>query len=103
MAKRAHGGDLAYPARFEPEPDGGFTVSFPDFKAGFTYGATHDEALHQAKDLLETIVANWMAEGWDIPAPSAARGRPLIPLAPLVAIKVELYRAMRAAGITKAE
>ena len=33
----------------------------------------------------------------------APAGRPLVPLAPLVAAKAELYRTMRRAGITKAE
>jgi len=94
---------LAYPARLDPEPEGGFTVSFPDLGVGYTYGATREQALHQAADLLETIVANCLAEGWDVPLPSPARGRPLVPLEPLVAAKVELYRAMRAAGISKAE
>jgi antitoxin HicB len=102
MAKR-HLPPLAYPARFAAEPEGGFTVSFPDFKLGYTYGATREEALNQAADLLETIVASALAEGWDMPSPSPARGRPLIPLTPEVAAKAELYRAMRTAGITKAE
>ncbi len=95
--------DSAYPARLAAEPEGGFTVTFPDFEFGVTYGATREEALRQAADLLETIVANCLAEGWDVPLPSPARGRPLVPLEPLVAVKVELYRALRAAGITKAE
>lgn len=101
---------LAYPAQLDPEPEGGFTVTFPDFctaeqpgAGGVTYGAMHEEALCRAADLLETIVANYLAEGWDIPAPSAARGRPLVMLEPLVAMKVALYRAMRTAGVTKAE
>jgi antitoxin HicB len=94
---------LSYPARLVAEPEGGFTVTFADFGFGVTYGASREEALHQAADLLETIVANCLAEGWDVPAPSPARGRPLVPLEPLVAAKVELYRAMRSAGISKAE
>ncbi len=100
---------LAYPVQLDPEPDGsGFTVSFPDFfvdgkSGGWSQGDTRQEALRQAADLLETVVANHLAEGWDIPAPAPARGRPLVALAPLVGIKVELYRTMRAAGITKAE
>ena len=100
----------AYPVQLDPEPEGGFTVSFPDFvtpeqpgAGGYSYGRDREQALIQAEDLLETIVANCMAEGWDIPEPGVARGRPLVPLAPLVAIKVELYRTMRAAGITEAE
>ena len=97
------GSRLAYPAHLRPEPEGGFTVSFPDFNMGYTYGATREEALRHAADLLETILANCLVEGWDVPSPSPARARPLVALDPLIAIKVELYRAMRAAGITKAE
>jgi antitoxin HicB len=104
---------LAYPAQLDPEPDGSaFTVSFPDFffeeagqhlSGGYSFGHSREEALAQAADLLETIVAHHLAEGWEVPPPSAARGRPLVALDPLVAVKVELYRAMRAARITKAE
>jgi antitoxin HicB len=95
--------ELAYPAQLEEEGDGGYIVTSPDFGVGATQGDSRDEALVQAADLLETIVANYMAEGWDLPTPSAPAGRPLVRLAPLVAAKAELYRAMRAAGISKAE
>ena len=100
---------LDYPVQLDPEPDGGFTVSFPDFSTpqqpggGYSSGRTREEALVQAADLLETIIANHLAENWDIPAPSPAGGRPLVRLDPLTAIKVDLYRSMRAAGLTKAE
>ena len=95
--------ELAYPAQLEAEGDGGYVVTFPDFGVGATQGDSLDEALAQAADLLETMIANYMAEGWDLPAPSAAAGRPLVRLAPLVAAKAEVYRAMRAAGVSKAE
>ena len=95
--------ELAYPAQLEAEADGGYVVTFPDFGVGATQGDSLDEALVQAADLLETMVANYMAEGWDLPAPSTPGGRPLVRLAPLVAAKAEIYRAMRAAGISKAE
>jgi len=95
--------ELAYPAQLEPQEDGGYVVTFPDFGIGVTQGDTREEALEQAADLLETMVANYMAEGWDLPAPSRAAGRPLVRLAPLVAAKAEVYRAMRAQGISKAE
>lgn len=96
-------GSLAWPVTLDPAEEGGFNVNFPDFPEGFTQGDSRDEALAQAADLLETMVANYMAEGWDLPAPSAAAGRPLVRLAPLVAAKAEVYRAMRAAGVSKAE
>jgi antitoxin HicB len=95
--------ELAYPAQLEAEADGGYVVTFPDFGVGAIQGDSYDEALAQAADLLETMVSNYMAEGWDLPAPSAAAGRPLVRLTPLVAAKAEVYRAMRAAGVSKAE
>jgi hypothetical protein len=49
------------------------------------------------------MVANYMAEGWDLPEPSPARGRSFVRLASLVAAKAEVYRAMRQTGIDKAE
>jgi hypothetical protein len=49
------------------------------------------------------MVANYMAKGWELPEPSPARGRPLVRLAPLVAAKAELFRAVQCAGIDKAE
>src|SRR5215472_1557334 len=101
-AKRSRA-ELAYPVQLETEVDGGCVVTFPDFGVGATQGDNPDEALVQAADLLETMVANYMAEGWDLPAPSAPAGRPLVRLAPLVAAKAEVYRAMRAEGISKAE
>jgi len=78
-------------------------VNFPDFPEGWSQGEDHEEALAQAADLLGTMVANYMAEGWDLPDPSPARGRPLARLVQLVAAKPELFRAMRKAGIDKAE
>src|SRR5215472_16364060 len=91
--------ELAYPAQLDAEQDGVYVVTFADFGIG----DTREEALEQAADLLETMVANYMAEGWDLPAPSPVAGRPLVRLAPLVAAKAEVYRAMRAQGISKAE
>src|SRR6516165_2328151 len=93
--------ELAYPAQLEPEEDGGYVVTFPDFGIGVTQGDTREEALAQAADLLETMVANYMAEGWDLPEPSPARGRSFVRLASLVAAKAEVYRAMRQTGIDK--
>jgi len=95
--------ELAYPAVFEADPDGDYVVTFPDFGVGATQGDTYEEAIAHAADLLETMVANYMAEDWDLPNPSAANGRPLVRLAPLVAAKAELFRAMRAAGLSKGE
>ena len=94
---------LAWPVGIAPAEEVGFVVNFPDFPEGWSQGETQEEALAQAADLLETMVANYMAEGWDLPAPSSTRGRILVRLDPLVGAKTELYQRMRQAGVTKAE
>ena len=67
---------LAYPANLDPDEGGGLVVTFPDFGVGVTQGETREEALTQAADLLETMVANYMAEGWGSARSIAAVGRP---------------------------
>jgi predicted RNase H-like HicB family nuclease len=92
---------LAYPIRLKADADGGYVVIFLNFGVGVTQGDIREEALAQAADLIETMVANYMAEGWDLPEPSPTRGRPVVRLSPLVAAKAEVYRAMRLAGSTR--
>jgi antitoxin HicB len=101
MARNA----TAYPAVFEPEPKGGFTVTFCDLP-GVTYGATREEAQAQAHDLLEEVVLGLMAHGEDIPLPRRSRPTdacPLITLPALTAAKLEVYRVMRDAGLNKSQ
>jgi antitoxin HicB len=104
---------LAYPVQLDPEEDGSaFTVSFPDFffegqgvrlSGGYSFGHTREAALMRAADLLATILADCCAEGYSIPEPSPAEGRPLTTVDPLTASKLELYRALHGAGISRAE
>jgi predicted RNase H-like HicB family nuclease len=49
-----------------PGTRGGFAVNFPE---GWSQGGSHDEALTQSADLLENMVASYMAEGRDLPDP----------------------------------
>lgn len=95
-----------YSALLEPEPEGGFTVTFPEIGFGATYGATWDEALRQAEDMLEEAVLGLIAHGAEIPEPAPqndaagdATRRAPIALPALTAAKFELYRAMREAGL----
>ena len=88
-----------YSALLEPEPEGGFTVTFPDIGYGATHGATWDEALRQAEDMLEEAILGMIAHNEEVPAPSPAKGRPVARLPALTAAKLELYRAMRQAGL----
>ena len=60
-----------YPAEIERDEDGRFVVTFPDFGWGGTDGATRDEALDEAKDLLRELITTTMRKGRDLPEPSA--------------------------------
>ena len=100
-----------YSALLEPEPEGGFTVTFPEIGFGATYGETWDEALRQAEDMLEEAVLGLIAHGEAVPEPAPqndpaagdATCRAPIALPALTAAKLELYRAMRQAGLDAAQ
>ena len=59
-----------YPAEIERDEDGRHVVTFPDFGWGATDGATRDEALLEAKDLLRELIATTIREGEALPEPS---------------------------------
>ena len=91
-----------YPAVMERDEDGRYVIVFPDFGWGATDGATRDEALAEAGDLLRELIAATMREGNDLPEPSrATKRRPLvIPPVP-IALKAALYEAFRNAGMSQ--
>ena len=60
----------AVPAEIERDEDGRYVVTFPDFGWGATDGATRDEALAEAKDLLRELIATTIREGGALPEPS---------------------------------
>jgi len=94
----------AYPVVLDPEPDGSaINVSFPDVPGALTWGDDEAEALELAQDCLVTALYGYTRDGEPIPRPSPARGRPMIPVPPLVAAKLALYTAMRERGISEAE
>lgn len=84
----------AYPAEIEPDEDGRYVVTFPDFGWGATDGATRDEALTEARDLLRELIATTMREGANLPEPSrGSKRRPLIVPPVQIALKAALYEA----------
>ena len=96
-----------YPAEVERDEDGRYVVAFPDFGWGATDGATLDEALAEARDLLRELIAATMREGEGLPKPSRATRRPSTRRRPLVvppvpiALKAALYEAFRKAGMSQ--
>ena len=91
-----------YPAEIERDEDGRFVVAFPDFGWGATDGASRDEALAEARDLLREIIATTIREGGDLPKPSrAGKGRPVVVPPVQIALKAALYDAWRETGMSQ--
>ena len=103
MQKCAHMPDAYnYPAQIDRDEDGRFVVTFPDFGWGATDGATRDEALAEAKDLLRELISTTMRDGEDLPEPSrASKHRPLVIPPVEIALKAALYETYRQAGISR--
>ncbi|ORX23822.1 pilus assembly protein HicB [Thermoanaerobacterium sp. PSU-2] len=60
-----------FPAVFESDGNGGYTVTFPDLPGCITEGDTLDEALYMAKDALELYIYNLEEDNETIPIPTA--------------------------------
>jgi antitoxin HicB len=96
---------MQYQALFEPDPKGGFVVTFPDFDWGVTQGDNQAEADAMASDALAMVIAHYIGHNQPLPRPRVHRGRRYraVRLPALLGAKAELYSAFRQAGITKAE
>lgn len=72
---------MHFPARFTPEPDGGFSVTFRDVPEAITQGDTMEEAREMAADALRTAAEFYIEACRPLPTPSAPRdGEQLIAL-----------------------
>lgn len=60
-----------FPAIFESDGNGGYTVTFPDLPGCITEGDTLDEALYMARDALELYIYNLEEDNKTIPIPTA--------------------------------
>ncbi|MCL2812323.1 MAG: type II toxin-antitoxin system HicB family antitoxin [Clostridia bacterium] len=60
-----------YPAVFHPEPEGGFSVFFPDIGRGATQGETVAECIEMAQDFLG--LALYRMEDGSQPLPAVSR------------------------------
>ncbi len=120
-----------YAVTITPDDNGTFLVACPDLAEVTTFGEDEEDAMRRAADAVEEALAARIGRREDIPAPSkpafavhALRRRLNLPsnavglltapsppkngprfvyLPPLTVAKVELYRAARAQGVSKAE
>jgi antitoxin HicB len=96
---------MTYRALFDPDPAGGFVVTFPDFPYGVTQGETEASAMEMAEDAVLMILGHLMKQGEPLPAAKPARARQMrnVAIPALAAAKVELYQAFRASGLRKSD
>ena len=59
--------EYRFTALFEPDEDGGYTVSFPALPGCLTHGATKDEARRMAAEALEGYLETLQEDGMPIP------------------------------------
>lgn len=86
---------LNYPAKFAPEADGGYTVTFRDIPQAITQGDTLEDAKAAAVDALITAMDFYFEDGRTVPMPSKARkGEQPVSMPASVATKVLLLNAM---------
>ena len=92
----------ACPIELLEEPEG-VTVTCPDVPEMVTCGRTVAEALEEAVDALVTAMSCYTDDGRRLPAPSPARGRPVVAVPALIAAKLALHEAMVRGDISNME
>ncbi len=91
-----------YPAEITLDGDGRHVVSFPDFGWGATDGATLEEALAEARDMLRELIACTIREAGDLPEPSPRTGQQALVVPPArTALKAAFHDAFRATGLSR--
>lgn len=93
----------AYPLTIERDDNGTLLVSFVDIPEAHTFADDEDEITTRATDCVLTALEGYMKDRRPIPAPSRELTGRAVMLPPLAAARIELYEAMRNAGVRKAE
>lgn len=94
---------LAYPAKITEE-DGGFSIVFRDLPNIFSEGDTVDEAVFNAREVLDILLIDMVQDELDFPLPSAARKNEiLIAASPEVTVPVLLLKLRKARHYTLAD
>lgn len=92
-----------YPVAIESDDNGTLLVSFVDIPEAHTFASDEDEIAERATDCALTALEGYMKDRRPIPPPSHGLTGRAVVLPPLAAAKIELYEAMRNAGVRKAE
>ena len=96
--------DYIFAARIEPDPEGGFLVTFPDVPEAITSGNAMAEARANGSEALGLALRGIAALGRPLPQ-QKARGKGLVPIAvaPDTALKLAVIEAFAKSGLSKRE
>lgn len=96
---------FTYAVKLTPDKqDGGYVATCRDLPEAITQGDSVEDALVEAADALEEAVAARIADGREIPQPTAKkRGERPVSVPPSMALKAAVYLAVRDAGISNSE
>ncbi|RJX28692.1 MAG: type II toxin-antitoxin system HicB family antitoxin [Desulfarculus sp.] len=95
---------LAYPVDLTPDGQGGVIARAPDVPSALTLGRDEAAALHWMQDALLVALSGLMDHGLEVPRPSACKpGQRLVELPQRLCLKLGLYQAMRARGLSHSE
>ena len=96
--------DYAYPALFQPEPSGGYLVTFPDIPEAITQGDDLADAKASATEVLGLALRSYLAMDRPLPRPSAAReDHVAVPVDATDALKLAVIEAFARTGMSKSE
>jgi antitoxin HicB len=70
--------ERTYTIQLRPEPEGGFTVLVPALPPVVTYGETYEEAVANAREAIELVLAVYRDEGIEIPRDIETRFEKLV-------------------------
>ena len=95
---------MKFPVKLSKEPEGGYTVTFPDIPEAITCGESIEDALYHAKDALESAMDFYLDDKRPVPVPSKPkRGQHTVELPASVAAKVLLLNEMSDQKVRPAE
>ncbi len=96
--------DYIFAASMEPDPEGGFLVTFPDVPEAITGGGTIPEARANAVEALGLALRGYLALGGPLPKATAKRkGLVAIPVDAVTALKLAVVETFNASGLSKRE
>jgi antitoxin HicB len=68
----------AYPVRLTNLEYGGYILRFPDVPEAVACGDSEEDAIDNARPVLEAVLECYVAEGRELPEPSRIEGAPIV-------------------------